>query len=411
LPRNSRLHLFEGYGVELEYAIVGADTLDVVPLADDLIKAERGRYATDAEVGAMGWSNEFARHVIEVRNLRPVPDLAALAPLFRESVGRMNAHLAPMGARLMPGSMHPWMDPARETRLWERRNRRIYAAYDRIFGCRSHGWANIQSMQLNLPFADDGEFARLHAALRLVLPLLPALTASSPLREGRLTGLMDTRIAEYRRNQECVPSVAGDLVPETARGRAEYERTVLAPMYRAIAPLDPGGLLRHEWLNSRGAIARFDRSAIEVRLADIQECPRADVAVAMFVARIAQLLVEERWTGLPAQEAWDAKRLLSILLGTARDAEEAVIGDADYLRAFGYPRARARAGDLLVHLAAFLVEETPGSLDPLRAIFRRGTLARRIARALGPEAGRGRMREVYEELCECLARGTLFRAI
>ena len=46
-----------------------------------------------------------------------------------------------------------------------------------------------------------------------------------------------------------------------------------------IAPLDPDGTLQHEWLNSRGAIARFDRNAIEIRVLDIQECPVADLAI------------------------------------------------------------------------------------------------------------------------------------
>ena len=36
---------------------------------------------------------------------------------------------------------------------------------------------------LNLPFSSDEEFGRLHAAIRLLLPLLPALAASSPLVE------------------------------------------------------------------------------------------------------------------------------------------------------------------------------------------------------------------------------------
>jgi hypothetical protein len=29
----------------------------------------------------------------------------------------------------------------------------------------------------------------------------------------------------------------------------------------------------HHFANSRGAIARFDRGAIEIRVIDIQECP------------------------------------------------------------------------------------------------------------------------------------------
>ena len=43
-------------------------------------------------------------------------------------------------------------------------------------------------MHVNLPFADDAQFARLHAAIRLVLPLLPALAASSPIAEGSVIG-------------------------------------------------------------------------------------------------------------------------------------------------------------------------------------------------------------------------------
>ena len=44
-------------------------------------------------------------------------------------------------------------------------------------------------------------------------------------------------------------------------------------MYRAIDPLDTEGILQEEWLNSRAAIARFDRGAIEIRCMDTQECP------------------------------------------------------------------------------------------------------------------------------------------
>lgn len=35
-----RLHLFQAYGVELEYMIVDSDTLNVRPIADELLKHE-----------------------------------------------------------------------------------------------------------------------------------------------------------------------------------------------------------------------------------------------------------------------------------------------------------------------------------------------------------------------------------
>ena len=67
----------------------------------------------------------------------------------------------------------------------------MYEAYDRIFDCRGHGWANLQAVHLNLPFSGDEEFGRLHAAIRLVLPIMPAdrimasgLATSLPARAG-----------------------------------------------------------------------------------------------------------------------------------------------------------------------------------------------------------------------------------
>ena len=88
----------------------------------------------------------------------------------------------------MPTAAHPFMDPMKETKIWPHENNEVYAIYNKIFDCRGHGWSNLQSTHLNLPFYDDEEFAKLHAAVRLVLPILPALCASSPILDGKLTG-------------------------------------------------------------------------------------------------------------------------------------------------------------------------------------------------------------------------------
>src|SRR5690606_12908976 len=108
----------------------------------------------------------------------------------------------------------------------------VYRAFDRIFDCRGHGWGNLQSMHINLPFADDEEFGRLHAAVRLVLPLLPGLAASSPLVENRRTGSMDNRLEFYRHNCARIPSVTGHVIPEPVFGIEEYRDQVLGRIYR-----------------------------------------------------------------------------------------------------------------------------------------------------------------------------------
>jgi glutamate---cysteine ligase / carboxylate-amine ligase len=152
--------------------------------------------------------------------------------------------------------MHPWMDPRRETRLWPHGNRAIYKTFDRLFDCRGHGWSNLQSTHLNLPFRGDEEFRRLHTAIRLLLPLLPALAASSPFVEGRAAPMLDMRLEVYRHNCARVPSIAGRIVPEWVPTPACYEERILARIQRDLEPLDPERRLHAEWVNARGAIAR-----------------------------------------------------------------------------------------------------------------------------------------------------------
>jgi gamma-glutamyl:cysteine ligase YbdK (ATP-grasp superfamily) len=407
-PEPSSLGLFEAYGIEIEYAIVDAKTLDVRPLADALLAAECGGVCGDAERGRMAWSNELARHVIELKTSEPEPGLAGLAGLFAGEVARVEDLLAPLGARLMPTGMHPWMDPSREFEIWPHGERAIYAAFDRIFDCRGHGWANLQSAHLNLPFRGDEEFGRLHAACRALLPLLPALSASSPFVEGRRASWLDARLAVYRDNAARVPSVSGAVVPEPVFTRAAYV-ALLEGIYADLAPLDPEGTLRHEWVNARGCIARFDRDAIEIRVLDAQECPQADLAIAGALAAVLRALCGSERQG--ALRELPTPRLAATLADVAREGGGARIDDASYLAALGLGPAADTASELWGRLVARdVAAESLGAGDraALDNILEHGCLAGRIARAAGESPSRDALRAVYEELCDCLRENRLF---
>lgn len=404
------LHAFEGVGIELEFMIVDSVHLNVQPLAERLLQGEDGKPCNDVSRGAFGWSNELVAHVLEVKNLRPHPSLDNLPQAFHGEVKELNRRLAGEGAQLMPTAMHPWMDPQSQTHLWSHGSQAIYRAYDRIFNCRDHGWANLQSMHINLPFADDVEFARMHAAIRLVLPILPALAASSPIAGRTRAGWMDTRMRVYCDNAPGFPAITGMVIPETITSRAAYEQRILEPMYQSIAPHDPDKLLQHEWLNSRGAIARFDRHAIEMRVVDTQECPRADLAVAAAACATVRALYQQHWMGLEQQQEMPTAALAVILQDCIRDAERTFIRDADYLRLLGFPGRCCTAGELWWHLVEHMHKE-PGTgrafwQQPLRVILQYGTLARRIVRAAGKDLRE--LEAVYRELCACLAADKLF---
>jgi len=408
------LSLFEATGIELEYMIVDRETLSVRPIADELLKQVGGGYELEVELGPVAWSNELALHVIEMKTNGPVASLAGVAATFQEHVARIDGLLAPLGARLLPTAMHPWMDPKNELKLWPHENDVIYQTFDRIFDCKGHGWANLQSMHINLPFRGDVEFGQLHAAMRLILPILPALAASSPIVEGKVTGLADTRVNVYRSNSRRVPLVSGLVIPERVFTRADYEDKLLQKIYDAMAPLDPAGILRHEWANARGCIARFQRMAIEIRLLDLQECPAADIAIAQCVVGVLKQLVAEKWCSSETQRAFNEERMLPILIASTHDGDQAKIEDREYLAAFGYDKpGPVRALELWAHLISGL-ESSGGSLAewraPLDVILNEGCLARRILTATGPTPSHDQLRAVYGELAGCLERGESFRA-
>lgn len=422
---HDRPSLFEAFGIELEYMIVDRTSLDVRPIADALITAACGTPESEIErPGGISWSNELVNHVLELKVTDPAPRLDGLPQRFQAGAAEINDLLGPMHARLMPGAMHPWMDPRTQTVLWPHEYSRVYGTFDRLFDCRRHGWANLQSVHLNLPFKGDAEFGRLHAAVRLVLPILPALCASSPFIDGRATGLLDNRLEVYASNQAKTPSLTGRVIPEPVFTQADYQRVVLDPIARDVRRLDPSGVMQPEWMNSRGAIARFDRGTIEIRVMDVQECPRADIAIVAAVVAVLMWLVAEEPCPLAAQQSFGVEPLRAIFDACVRGADEAVITNHAYLAALGHrsagtsSSARCAAGELW----AGLIERAgiqPGGdslLGPVEHILKRGPLSRRILTALGdPQRSaqdeytpdRRRLHAVYAELCTCLQTGTL----
>jgi len=402
--------LFEAYGVEIELMIVDSETLDVKPVCDELIAAVVGEPASEIELGDIAWSNELTLHVLELKTNGPAPTLQGLAARFHESVLRANRALQGLGARLMPGAMHPWMDPGTETELWPHEYTEVYHAFDRVFGCSGHGWANLQSTHLNLPFAGDEDFWRLHAAIRIALPLIPALAASSPFQDGRRGPAVDGRLLAYRENARRVPSVAGRVIPEVGTGREQYEREILQPIYVDLAPHDPEGVLRHEWVNARGAIARFDRGAIEVRVIDTQECPTADLAVVAAVAGLIRSLTVGRLSGRDLAADPSTETLAGLLERAIVHGEKAEVTEPEILRVLGMSAGDARLGRVWAHLlAADPVEDPTGEwTTALETILREGPLARRMLAVSGRKPKHGDLRRVADALCSCLAENRSF---
>jgi glutamate---cysteine ligase / carboxylate-amine ligase len=402
------LHLFAGYGIELEYMIVDCDSLDVRPVTDLLLEQVAGTIVNEVEVGPLCWSNELVLHVVELKTNGPARSLDGLASVFQDGIAQVNHRLQAMNARLLGTAMHPWMDPHRETVLWPHDNSPIYKTYNRIFDCRGHGWSNLQSMHINLPFCGDEEFGRLHAAVRLVLPLLPALAASSPIYGGTTSGLLDNRLQFYRYNQHRIPQIAGQIVPEPVFNQRDYQEQILQRSYSAIAPYDPQGILQDEWLNSRGAIARFQRGAIEIRLLDLQECPLADLSIAALVSAVIRALCCETWSPLYDQQQIGTEPLAELLIRVLQRGGGEPIAAPGYLACFGQISGPLPVSSLWQHLYTAVKAEVPQIYhNPLQLILEQGSLAQRILSVLPQGFGRKDLYHLYRRLADCLEQGVL----
>lgn len=403
-----KYHLFKVFGIELEYMLINNSSLKVVPIVDELLRLKNGSLSADVNNGTIAWSNELVAHVVELKTNGPTSDLGNLSDAFHENILEINNLLKSLDASLLPTASHPLMNPLIDTQLWKHSYSEVYALYNRIFNCSGHGWSNVQSTHINLPFFDDSEFEKLHAAIRIVLPLIPGLCASSPILEGKNTGFKDTRLEYYKTNQKEIPEMTGLVIPEQVFSKKEYNDAIFNPINKAIKPHDTENILDHYFLNSRGAIARFDRNAIEIRLVDIQECPQADIAICVLIIEVVKLLVSNQTASLKAQKSWTKEALYNILNPCIKDAEHHIIYELEYLNLFQIEQA-CIVKDVWKQLYNLVKQNINKSHHKaIETILERGTLSTRILKAINNDFSDENIKKTYSELAHCLQENKLF---
>lgn len=372
-----------GIGVEIEYMIVDAESLQQRPIAEQLLAAIGTPGASEVDLGRVRVSNESTRHQIELKTNGPAPRLAELVTHFRQAVQRLNLWLGGHGAMLLPSGMHPFLKP-HEVMFWELgENIALYRVLGALFDRRTHGWANLQSCHLNLPYASPSEFRELHSAIRVLLPLLPALAASSPIVEGVPTGKMDSRLAAYRHRRARFHTLCPAIIPEVVASPADYARDILEPAYAEVFAATGTTALQFPWINDRGAIGRIDRGSIEIRIIDAQEEPAVDLAIAALVRAVLKDLVARNPVAL--LESFSVARLMSLLNDTIHGGGRAAILDDEFLSLFGTECGPCAAGQLwgtLIKRFAETDADVGALYAPLERICAEGTLAERIVRSV-----------------------------
>lgn len=389
--------------------VVDRKTLAVKPVAGELLKAESEE--AFLEDGKVHWRKGIAKHILELSTRQAVKSLFKLPRRVDREVKAVNKLLRKYDAMLLPTGSHPFMDPTTETELWPfGKDEVVHQLSHELFDLRTHSWSNVHSAQIEVPFANDEEFAKLHAAVRLLLPIIPALSASSPFLDGRYTGFLDSRMEAYLHAQEKHPDLMGSMVPEAIYDQETYYREIYGPIGKVLGEHDPSRVLYHHYMNSRGAVPFFERNVLQIRVVDMQESPSADLAIAEFIVVALKALINGRWVSSYVQRAWPETDLLGIFLQVIKDAGNTMIANRDYLLMFGLlKQEQMQAIKLWQHLFVELYGDlSENSRERIGHILEHGCLASRILKHTGRTPSQDDLVRVYKELALCLTEDRVF---
>lgn len=282
-------------GTEHEFSVNDRE-FHALPVSDAILREICGSYESEILFGDVKLGKELQKTVLEMVPRTPTENLALLEGQLVHGLAKFNNVFAGR-YRLLGLGMHPTACLS-GILVWDHDESEYYTAYDRLFGIRQHGWLNIQALQINLSYRSSRELVTLYNKISALLPYLAAVTASSPMVEGRLTGHCDNRLVYYRENQKEIPRICDGIIPETIRSVADYH----ARQEEIYAELRSRGaeILCEEWVDSAGVIIRSSRRCLEIKALDEQESIRSGMAVCAFIRSLL------RCRALPVESDHDA---------------------------------------------------------------------------------------------------------
>ncbi len=298
-------------GVEEEFFLVDPNTHDLVADPDPGILA-----VCEQNSGQHKVVTEFLRSQIET-NTRVCTSIAEVRTALIETRRIVIDAAVQYGAALMAASTHPFASWSAQTPTPQKRYEEFEVTYQ-----ESVRRLLIGGMHIHASFGDSDERIRVMTALRRYLPLLHALSTSSPFSGGNLTGFKSYRLNIF----SALPRTG---LPGPLYSQAEYEQ--LVEDYQRLNFIGDGSEL---WWDIRPGNAY---PTVEIRICDT--CSRIEDAVcivALYASLIRLLLRQARAGTLPpeprteiiAENRWLAQRYgVFAFLGDTSDGGRMDIDD------------------------------------------------------------------------------------
>jgi carboxylate-amine ligase len=254
-------------GLEEEFQILDPVSLDLAPRFEELrdSASERSQILREHITG------ELISSEIEIVSGRGA-DLRDALARQRELRRDLFAHASARGAALGATGTHPWADYREQPIIDTEHYRRVED------GLKYVAWRNNTfSLHVHVGVRDADRAVRVCDRLRPVLPLLLAISASSPFLDGRLAGLHSTRSQIFTRS---FPRCG---VPDPFGGWDAY-REYVDLLIRTQSIIE----FTQVWWSVRPHIAF---GTVEVRICDAQPtAAESEGLAALIVACVAQAL-------------------------------------------------------------------------------------------------------------------------
>jgi glutamate---cysteine ligase / carboxylate-amine ligase len=257
-------------GIEEEFALLDARTLDLVPRFEEL----RDEAAAADQLLSEAIAGELISSEIEIRSGRG-EDLADALSRQRELRQRLFALAASHRIALGATGTHPWADYRTQPNIDTEHYRRVVEGLQYV--ARRN---NTFSVHVHVGVRDADRAVRVCDRLRPVLPLLLAISANSPYVDGLDSGLHSAR------SQIFTKSFPRCGIPDTFGSWAAY-REYIDFLVRTNSIVE----YTQVWWSIR---PHFSFGTVEVRICDAQSTAReAEALSALIVACVAQAARDE----------------------------------------------------------------------------------------------------------------------
>jgi carboxylate-amine ligase len=257
-------------GIEEEFALLDAQTLDLVPRFEEL------RDAADAgdPLLSEGIAGELISSEIEIRSGRG-EDLADALARQRDLRQRLFGLAAARGIALGATGTHPWSDYREQPNIDTEHYRRVVDGLQYV--ARRN---NTFSIHVHVGVRDADRAVRVCDRLRPVLPLLLAISANSPYIDARDAGLHSGR------SQTFTKSFPRCGIPDSFGTWAAY-REYIDLLIKTNSIVE----YTQVWWSIR---PHFTFGTVEVRICDAQSTAQeAEALAGLIVACVAQAARDE----------------------------------------------------------------------------------------------------------------------